>query len=123
MGNKLIKIALISRYLIVKIRKSQNQTSNSCLLKAGVGGVGYFDSVIRGHFEIVYNLPVEKTRVDFLIRGQPLGRSYVRSTWPTLRSKILTRSKFQSHGGHDGLDSLSFWRLLEFFREFVPQHS
>ena len=39
MGNKLIKIALISRYLIVKIRKSQNQTSNSCLLKAGVGGV------------------------------------------------------------------------------------
>ena len=77
----------------------------------------YFDS------RSFWNLPVEKTRVDFLIRGQPLDRSYVRSTWPTLRSKILTRSKFQSHGGHDGLDFLSFWRLLEFFREFVPQRS
>ena len=123
MGNKLINIALISRYLIVKIRESQNQTSTSCLLKAGVGGVEHFDIVIRGHFEMFYNLPVEKTRVDFLIRGQPLDRSYVRSTWPTWRSKILTRSKSQSHGGHDDLDSPSFWRLLEFFREFVPQRS
>ena len=52
MGNKLINIDLISRYLIVKIRESQNQTSTSCLLKAGVGGVGHFDIVIRGHFEI-----------------------------------------------------------------------